>query len=63
MLVSFPITHRIRLIMPWPIAVLLVPLAAGLWVVGLTVDAIRWVWTRRGRRSTSADGVRITIQR
>jgi hypothetical protein len=53
MWVSFPISRRSRVVVPWFVAVPLIPLAAGLWVVGLTFDVLRWVWTRPHRRPPS----------
>lgn len=66
MWVSFPLSRRVRVIMPWFVAVPLIPVAAGLWVLGLTFDAIRWIWTRPKRRTRSSSSgeatVRITVR-
>lgn len=67
MWISFPITRGVRVILPWPIAVVLLPVAVGLWGLALTVDAMRWGWRtfgprRRQRNSTSGATVKITIR-
>lgn len=62
MWVSFPLSRRTRVIVPWFVAVPLIPVAAGLWVLGLTFDVIRWIWTRPRRRPPSAGAsVRIRV--
>lgn len=68
MWVSFPISRRSRVIIPWFIAVPLIPLAAGVWVLGLTFDAIWWAWRTFGpqkRRRSSSDSsasIRVTVR-
>lgn len=60
--ISFPLSRGVRVIMPWPIAVLLLPVALAAWVLSLTWAAIRWVWRPRSRRKArSGDTIRIRI--
>lgn len=61
MWVSFPISRHMRIILPWFVAVLFIPIAAGLWVVGLTVDVIRWVWRRPAKHDTPQRVIRIRL--
>lgn len=62
MWVTLPIGRRSRVILPWFIAIPLIPLAAGFWVLSLTWDVIRWVWRRPRRPDKPSASVRITVR-
>jgi hypothetical protein len=67
MWISFPIGRRTRIIIPWFIAIPLIPVAAGVWVLGLTFDAVGWAWRTFGpqkRRPPSSPtaSVKITVR-
>ncbi len=66
MWVSFPISRHGRVVIPWFIAIPLIPIAAGLWVASLTFAAIGWVWhqthPKPRRRGESRVSVRVTAK-
>lgn len=65
MWVSFPISRRVRVVLPWFVAIPLIPIAAALWMLGLTFDMIRWVWSRprKPHRPSGSDAVvRVTVK-
>jgi hypothetical protein len=63
--ISFPISRRVRVGVPWWLIPVVIPLAACFWILSVTVDAIRWTWKRPRHRDHrhDQDTIRITVRR